>query len=128
MRLDLYLWILLLVSASSYAAEYACKVESKFNSEHQYTSQEIEKYKFSTRLEDLGSKAFISRCSFVQIAAKVMCDRYEVDKVEFDQTARIKKFYVFSGQFDFQLFHNLLFVENNGRGTIAYGKCEMVFP
>ncbi len=51
------------------------------------------------------------------------CDRYEVDKVVLDEVARIKKYYVFSSQFDVQLYSDGRFIENNGRGTVAYGTC-----
>ncbi len=40
----------------------------------------------------------------------------------------IKKYYVFKGQFDVQLYPDLTFIENNGRGDIAYGKCELTSP
>ncbi|WP_281970147.1 MULTISPECIES: hypothetical protein [unclassified Polynucleobacter] len=55
---------------------------------------------------------------------KVTCDRYSVDRVEVDKFVGIKKFYFFKGQFDVQLFPDMNFVENNGRGGVSYGKCE----
>ena len=45
-----------------------------------------------------------------------------------NENARIKKYYVFRSQFDVQVFSDLSFLENNGRGDIAYGKCEVVAP
>jgi hypothetical protein len=117
-----------LAATPSYAVEYFCKVERKFNAERQYTVQEIEKWKFSARLEEIGNKAFVSRCSYVPSVNNLTCDRYEIDKFVFDQNVNLKKFYVFSSQYDFQLFANLNFIENNGRGDIAYGKCQLVSP
>ncbi|MFQ5546565.1 MAG: hypothetical protein ACE5FE_11340 [Acidiferrobacterales bacterium] len=110
------------------AAEYNCKVEKKFDSENTYTADHIKKYQFSVKVEEGNGGAFVSRCSFSLSANKVTCDRYQVDKVVFDENVKIKKYYVFRSQFDVQLFSNLSFVENNGRGGIAYGKCRVVAP
>ncbi len=42
--------------------------------------------------------------------------------------SRIKKFYVFRSQFDVQVYPDLSFIENNGRGGIAFGTCSVVAP
>ena len=110
------------------AAEYHCQVQQKFNSEHKYTQSQIEKGQFSVRIEENGSAAFVSRCSYTPSEQKVICDRYAVDKVVQDSHMKIKKYYVFRSQFDVQLWPSLAFVENNGRGGIAFGKCTVVAP
>ena len=110
------------------AAEYDCKVTKKFDSENSYTAHQIEKGHFSVKVEESGGGAFVARCSFSPSASKVTCDRYQVDKVLFDENVKIKKYYVFRSQFDVQLFSDLSFIENNGRGGIAYGKCRVVAP
>jgi hypothetical protein len=132
MKRDFMLIVLILflifsspASASPEAiANYDCKVERKFDTEREYTSEYIKKLKFSVRLEEKGMEAVVSRCSFSPSAAQVTCDRYIVDKITFDENIKAKKFYLFASQFDFQLFSNSSFVENNGRGSIAYGKCD----
>jgi hypothetical protein len=80
------------------------------------------------QIEEKGNTAFILRCSFAPSAERVTCDRYQVDKGVFDENVKIKKYYVFRSQFDVQLFSNLLFIENNGRGGIAYGRCSLIAP
>ena len=65
---------------------------------------------------------------FAMSAGKITCDSYDVDRVEVDPVVRIKKFYVFGSQFDVQLFPDLTFVENNGRGGIAFGRCTLLAP
>jgi hypothetical protein len=110
------------------AAEYDCKVAKKIDSENTYTSHQIEKGQFSVKIEESSAGAFASRCSFSPSANKVTCDRYQVDKVVFDEKVKIKKYYVFQSQYDVQLFSDLSFVENNGRGGVAYGKCRVVAP
>jgi hypothetical protein len=110
------------------AAEYDCKVGKKVESEATYTAHQIEKGQFSVKVEESGGGTFVSRCSLSQSANKVTCDRYQVDKVVFDENVKIKKYYVFRSQYDVQLFSDLSFVENNGRGGIAYGKCRVVAP
>ena len=103
-------------------------VEAKFNPEHVYSQSQLQKGQFSVLVEERGNSAFLTRCSFAYSSQKVTCDRYEVDKVVFDENVKIKKFYVFRSQFDVQVFYDLFFIENNGRGDIAFGKCEIVAP
>lgn len=117
------------------AVEYDCRVEKKFDSENTYTADHIKKSQFSVKVEEGGCSTeeggcstFVSRCSFIASANKVTCDRYQVDKVVFDENSKIKKYYTFRNQFDVQIFLNLSFLENNGRGGIAYGKCRVVAP
>ena len=117
-----------LVPALAAAAEYDCTVEKKFDSENSYTQEHINKSQFSVKVEENSGGSFLSRCSFSTSANKVTCDRYKVDKVVFDENVKLKKYYVFRSQFDVQLFSNLSFVENNGRGGIAYGTCRVVAP
>jgi len=59
---------------------------------------------------------------------KITCDRYQMDTVVLDEQVKIKKYYLFQSQFDVQLFANLSFIENNGRGSVAYGKCRFIAP
>ena len=87
---------------------------------------------------DDGQTAQISRCGFRPSAGKITCDSYAVDQIETIgrfgtnqvwQKQAIKKYYNFASGLDVQVFLDapgLPFVENNGRGTIAFGKCEKV--
>jgi len=133
-----------------FALEYYCPASQKFQSGKIHTKEEIEKWKFAVKLEESRGEAFISRCSFSYGEKKVTCDRYKVDKIIESQRIKfkelspnknefpfnieiegfeiIKKYYYFRGQYDFQLFPNMFSVENNGRGGIQYGKCEVVSP
>ena len=117
-----------LVTTAATAVEYHCSVTRKFNSEIQHSSEHLDRYKPSEKIEDNGETAALSRCSFAPSEGRVTCDRYEVDKVVFDSNVKIKKYYYFHGQFDVQLYPSLSFVENNGRGDIAYGECRVVSP
>lgn len=120
--------MLLGISALAHAVEYRCKVEKKFDFENVYSQAQIEKGQFSVLIEEKGVSAFLSRCSFTPSAQKITCDRYEVDKTMFDENVKIKKYYVLQSHFDVQVFSDLSFVENNGRGGIAFGKCSVVAP
>lgn len=120
--------LILNVSTLAKAAEYNCRVEKKFNIEHTYSLPELEKSQFSVKIVDKENPAILSRCSFAPSANKVTCDRYIVDKIIFDQNVKIKKYYVFRSHFDVQVFSDLSFVENNGRGGIAFGKCVVTAP
>ena len=121
--------VLLLASpAVAQAADYRCKVESKLYRERVSSPSELQKGQFSVLIEERGGSVFLSRCSTTYNSQEVTCDRYEVDKVVFDENVGIKKFYVFRSQFDVQVYPGLYFIENNGRGTIAFGTCGVVAP
>lgn len=113
---------------STLAVEYSCEVTRKVDAEREYTSEQLANSQFSNRVEELDEGAYVSRCSFAPSAGKVTCDRYKIDRVSFDEYFKIKKYYVFRSHFDFQLFSNLSFVENNGRGSVSYGKCALASP
>lgn len=99
------LWVLgvLFLIASTYAnaAEYQCNAEKKFASGVEYTSAQLARGQFSNRVEEITEGAYISRCSFGASENKVTCDRYRMDRIEFDDHVKIKKFYHFRSQFDF---------------------------
>jgi hypothetical protein len=61
-------------------------------------------------------------------SGRVTCDRYKINRVEIDPVAKIKKLYVFRSQFNLQLFASLTFVEDNGRGSISFGTCQIIAP
>ncbi len=122
------IFIALCLPSFTEAVEYSCKVGKKVEAETTYTEHQIATGKFSVKVEESDSGAFVSRCSFSPSANKLTCDRYQVDKSVFDETVKIKKYYVFKSQFDIQIFSDLSFIENNGRGGIAYGKCQVVAP
>ena len=89
---------------------------------------EIQEGQFSVLVEARGASAFLSRRLFAYTARKVTRDRYEVDKIEFDKNVKLVKYYLSRSQFDVQIFSDLSFVENNGRGDVAFGKCDVVAP
>lgn len=122
------LLVLVILPFQVEAVEYSCQVDGKYDFGYVYTRDEIKKWQFSARIEDLGSEVFISRCSYSLIDGKVTCDRYKADHIEYDKNVNLKKYYVFRSQYNVQLFHDLSFLEDNGRGGISYGKCVVVSP
>ncbi len=114
---------LLTMSGFVYSSSYECVVTRKLDSENIYPKSQLDQYKYSVRIKDEKNPE-IERCSFTPSEKKVTCDRYSVNRVEVDKYVGIKKFYYFTGQFDVQLYPDMRFVENNGRGGISYGKCE----
>ncbi len=115
--------LLLPISSVVYSSTYDCKVTRKFDFQSEIPSTIIQKYQYSVRIKDTP-KSELERCSFTPSQNRVTCDRYTVDRVETDKFVGIKKFYYFNGQFDVQLYPDMKFVENNGRGGISYGTCE----
>lgn len=117
------IFILLLFPISSFAITYTCNLIKKYDSDHEYTKEELDKFPFFTILETSEDNAHISRC--VYIDKKLQCKSMVVDKIVHDQNIGITKFYVFEPQYNFQLFHNLSALEDNGRGSISFEKCSV---
>lgn len=110
------------------AVEYTCTVTKKWELHEAYTEERLSKWSFTVKIEEYSDSAFLSRCSFSTFANESTCDRYEVDRIEFDKNPGIKKYYVFASHFDVQLFSDLTMLENNGRGTLATGICQVTSP
>lgn len=120
-----YLLILFFIFQSQMvlANSYNCKVTRKVGPESTASENELKKWQFSVKIHD-STKPELERCSLVTSHNRITCDKYIVDKVEFDKFVGIKKFYYFKGQFDVQLYPDMSFIENNGRGSISFGKCN----
>lgn len=114
---------LIIQSSITLATSYDCKVTRKVGPENIVSESELRKWQFSIKIHD-NTKPELERCSFIPSQNKVTCDKYSVDKVEVDKFVGIKKFYYFRGQFDVQLYSDMQFIENNGRGSISFGVCK----
>ena len=117
---------LMAVGSTLNAEEYFCPVSKKLNSDSSYSAAQLQQWMFSVKIKQTGEAAIISRCSFSSSAGAVACDDYQADLVLEDRHVGHKKYYYFSGQFDVQVFDNLSFIESNGRGDIAFGRCDLV--
>lgn len=121
-------------SFTAVAADYRCTVERKVHAEGEYTAAELKKGMFSNLVTETKEGTFVSRCSFSPSQGRVTCDRYKADRVEVsslirnDTVTHIKKFYFFQSQFNLQLFPDLTFIEDNGRGSISFGRCQLTAP
>lgn len=117
-----------IVAEISTAGTFDCKVEKKYSADLSViqTKQEVEKSSFNIKVQE-AQDTTVKRCSFAPSQNAVTCDTYSADRVEFTNTpyVKIKKFYVTNSQYDIQIFEDLSFIENNGRGSIAYGKCKI---
>lgn len=120
--------LIFLFTKHAFSVEYLCTAYKKSDAKMIYSQSLLEKYKFSTKLIENDDKTVVSRCSFSTIDNKVTCDDYNVDRIQFDKRSKVKKYYVFESQFDFQIFNNMKSIENNGRGSIQYGTCIIVSP
>ena len=120
--------VVLTLSAVAGAAEYRCTVTRKVTREGESTAAELAKWKPHTRIEETKAGAFVSRCGWSEIQKKITCERYEVDRVDVDPHVKIKKMYVFASQFSVQIFPNLNYIEDMGRGIISFGTCEVIAP
>lgn len=125
MRLMAAAALLLTSGGSLPPVVYRCTVARKVDDEQVYTEQQRRQGQFSVVVRDLERTAVVSRCSFAQSQGRVTCDDYQVDRIESDPQVGVRKYYVFRSQFDVQIFADLSFVENSGRGGIAYGACKM---
>ncbi len=120
--------LMLLATTGASAAEYRCPVQAKRSLERAYTPDDIAKWKYEVQVTDVGETAWLRRCSISISQDAFTCDEYETDHIAFDKNVGIKKYYVLSSQFDVQIFSDLTFIENNGRGDFAWGRCNIVSP
>lgn len=110
----------------SHALEYFCPVSKKQDFDNSYSLEQLSNSMFSVKVNHRDNLATISRCSYVSSQGKVTCDDYQVDYIHKDTNVGHVKYYYFNGQFDLQVFSNLDFIENNGRGSIGFGSCSIV--
>lgn len=89
-----------------------------------YPAEMLARYRYRVRILEVPDRTYLSRCSFAPSQGKDTCDDYAVDHTERDPNIGAVKYYVFRSQFDVQRFEDDSFVENNGRGGIAYGRCR----
>jgi hypothetical protein len=127
-RCLLVFWAALLSTDCLFGVEYYRRAVKKVSSEREYSQEQLDRWQFATRVEEVGGTAFLSRCSYTMSEGEVTCDRYKADRIVYDSNVKIKKYYHFRSQFNFQIFPDLNSIEDNGRGDIQFGKCELVAP
>lgn len=125
-NLLIVLSLMMTISSLAITESYYCPVTSKSDTEVQYDLEYLLQAQFSVKVREVNNETILSRCSYSFSAKKVTCDDYVVDRIEIDSNVGITKYYYFKGQFDFQIFSNKAFLENNGRGGIARGFCSKV--
>ena len=135
MKLHFVTTLVCFFASQAASAELQCPVSAKSDVERigqegffvQYTQEQMSLYQYSVIIRDNGDEGSeVGRCSYQTSAGRVTCDFYDVDYVSRDIFTDHRKFYYFSGQFDVQVFGSGKFVENNGRGTFAYGDCVAI--
>ena len=126
MRYFLLITLLFFSNPAIAFTEYNCPVTKKWDTENTYSQEMIDKWKYAVFIREHSDSTYLSRCSN-DSSRKFTCDEYKVDRIEKSSLfgSEIRKYYVFASQFDVQLFENTMtFIENNGRGSIAMGKCS----
>lgn len=88
--------ILFLLSTKVIAVEYYCETTEKHDFGITYGQETIYQAKFATKVEETKNGTYLSRCSmsFKKEEPEITCDRYAVDKIEYDENVKIKKYYV----------------------------------
>jgi len=118
--------LLLLLPAAALAMTYACTVEKRYDLRRTYTREQTKRGQFSVRITEERDSASLRRCAFEKKRQKISCDTPQpADRIVFDATTKRKKFYFFATQAEVQLFSDLRFVDNNGRGGLSFGTCTV---
>lgn len=118
--------VLLLLPTTSLAVTYACTVEKRYDLRRSYTREQTKKGQFSVRITEGRESATLRRCAFESKRQKISCDTPQpADRIEFDAASKRKKFYFFAPQAEVQLFSDLRFIDNNGRGGVSFGTCAV---
>jgi hypothetical protein len=117
--------IVLVLTSPSPPVVYRCEAARKIDPAGVWDPKRLRDGQWGVVIDDNDRGATVSRCGFARSVGKVTCDPYTVDKVEVDVFIDARKYYVFNSQYDVQVFSDLSFIENNGRGSITYGTCRM---
>jgi hypothetical protein len=133
MRNILGLAIAVFCANQAMGSELFCPVSAKVDTTRwgqdgyfiRYTEEQLRQLQFAVIVRDRGDDGTeVGRCSFISTEGRVTCDFYKIDFVSRDSATGHRKYYYLRGQFDVQVFGSGDFVENNGRGSIATGRCE----
>lgn len=77
-----------------------------------------------------GDSVILERCMFIESQNKYNCIPFEIDVVSKDKYIESRKYYNTRTQYDIQLLtlqsEKIIYVENNGRGGIATGFCNVI--
>jgi len=127
------LFTLIIFAPIGSAETLRCKVEEKLDYEWKPVSREkLDKDNWQVIIEDNSklndTKTILRRCSVEPSGGEFTCDSYYVDWQITDGMVGHRKYYYFRGQFDVQLFADSTFIENNGRGGLSRGRCEVIIP
>jgi hypothetical protein len=113
---------------SAHSATYKCEPEFQtVFGKHVENNDFIKSFKPYTLVQD-DRDASIQRCSRSFTENKHNCENYKIDRIENDSNVLVKKYYIFKAQYDIQIFKELSYIDNNGRGGMLYGKCKLVSP
>ena len=127
MRYFLLITLLYFANPAIAYTEYNCPVSSKQDTDNTYPQEMIDKWKYTVLISEHSDATYLSRCSN-DSSGKFTCEEYKVDRIETSSAlgSEIRKYYVFASQFDVQLFEKtMIFIENNGRGSIAMCTCTL---
>ena len=119
--------ILLAFVTNLNAATYLCTANYQSHMGKLITDSDsdfVRKHKPYTKVIE-GSRIVVQRCSLPLLPTSAPCDTYEVDKIEYDSNVQIRKYYIFKSQYDIQIFSDMTYVENNGRGGLLIGSCKI---
>lgn len=134
-KLAISLFIVTLSSTVS-AATYECRAEwAAYLSEDFADGLKVASKEYTNRLQLMvritdEDKIKLERCSFVKSVNKQTCDTHYIDKEIEDKNVGMRKLYITSSQYDIQLIKlgngMIGYIENNGRGGIATGFCNVI--
>ncbi len=117
--------LILLSAVNVHAATFICTPSYQSRMGKLIATSEsdfVKKHKPYTKIVE-GSTVIIQRCSTPYVQNSSQCDSYEADRVEYDSNVQIRKYYVFKPQYDIQIFSDMSFIDNNGRGGFLVGTC-----
>jgi hypothetical protein len=118
--------VFLLVSGAASASDRECLVDRKFNVNGEVSQSELAHWQFTVRIVELNDTVILQRCSFSSAADQVTCDSYPAEHVSVSPGFAVTKYYSLFHQFDVQVWPDGQFIENNGRGSIAFGHCDLM--
>lgn len=143
--------LILFLQDKALGESFECRPYSVQDNHGNWSKAKLKKFKPSTTLKNNNNKngiPTIKRCSYSLIKGKHSCDTLTVGYLEtssfsgvkspgigwpkIDESGIINKYYFFKDHIDLQIiivkgYPTATYIENNGRGTIHRGSCEIIY-
>lgn len=119
-------------SSRGYATKhYKCDLAKTIHVKHNTATKDLKRNMYSlfileTDNPKVKNQYTLYKCFYKKPTNKKRCEDIPISKVSLLDGSQIKKYYNLDMQYDLQVFKDLSFIENNGKGVISVGMCKIL--